>query len=294
MSGVLNSVTLPIVEHEFPISDAEFVRACQMIADVTGISMSPTKRHLVVRRLSPRLRALGLDSFDAYLNHIATGDFAEREHFCNAVTTNLTSFFRESHHFDYLAKDVVPELRARATGYRPRLRIWSAGCSTGEEPYSIAMVLRESLPDIDRWDARVLCTDIDTDVLRTGRAGLYGPDRVRGLAPARLNQWFERTGDDPAAPYRVTEPLQRLLAFKRLNLMAQWPMRGPFDVIFCRNTIIYFDRDTQRRLIERMANLLSDDGVLILGHSETLHRISDRFRLIGRTVYRKAGHGSPG
>ena len=140
----------------------------------------------------------------------------------------------------------------------------------------------------------MLCTDIDTSVLRTAKEGVYTPDRIRGLSPARLTQWFEQLGDDPATPYRATEPLRRLLAFKRLNLMSQWPMRGPFDVIFCRNTIIYFDRETQRRLIDRMASMLHDDGVLILGHSETLHRISDRFRLIGRTVYRKADRGRAG
>ncbi len=271
----------------FSMSDADFDQIRATIKDLTGINMSESKRQLVYRRLGARLKATRIDTFQAYLEHLKKGDPVELEQFTNAVTTNLTSFFRENHHFDFLAKTIIPELTAKKGNGGRRLRIWSAGCSTGEEPYSIAITLNESLKNLAQWDAKVLCTDLDSDVLNTCRAGVYSQQRVEKIPEGRLRRWFKkgRKGDEDLV--RVNPRLQELLTFKQLNLMNDWPMKGRFDVIFCRNVIIYFDKPTQRVLIDRYAEILEDGGYLILGHSESLFNVSDRFKLLGNTIYRK-------
>ena len=267
------------------LSDADFEKFRSTIKALTGINMGDSKKQLVQRRLSGRLAATASSSFSAYLQLLRDPDGREVEEFTNAVTTNLTSFFREKHHFEFLEKHFIPELPQRTGASGKRLRIWSAGCSTGEEPYSIAITLQESMPDLKSWDARVLCTDIDSQVLDTCRRGVYAADRIERV-PSRLrSRWFQRSKN--TAQVRVNPKLQELLTFKQLNLMGTWPMRGRFDLIFCRNVIIYFDKETQRRLIARFADTLSDGGYLILGHSESLYNVSDRFSLIGQTVYRK-------
>jgi chemotaxis protein methyltransferase CheR len=201
----------------------------------------------------------------------------------NAITTNLTSFFRESHHFDALERDAIPEMTSVPQRSR-RLRIWSAGCSSGEEPYSIAMSLRRSLPRIDEWDVRVLATDIDTNMIATCRAGRYEAAKAASI-PADLARKFVRPAADGLV--EMDEKLKQMIRFNTLNLLANWPMLGPFDVIFCRNVVIYFDKDTQRTLFDRFAEMLRPKGWLFIGHSESLFRVSDRFRHQGRTVYRK-------
>ena len=272
---------------EFSMSDRDFERIRSVIKDVTGINMSDSKRQLVYRRLGSRLKATGIGSFQAYLDHIREGNPAELEQFTNAVTTNLTSFFRENHHFQFLEKTVLPEAVARAARGDKRLRIWSAGCSTGEEPYSIAITLRETLKDIAQWDAKVLCTDLDSDVIETCKAGIYSMQRVEKIPPERLRRWFKKGRGSDEERVKVSPQLQELLTFKQLNLMHDWPMKGRFHLIFCRNVIIYFDKPTQRVLIDRYADILADGGYLILGHSESLFNVSDRFKLIGNTIYRK-------
>ena len=272
---------------EFTMSDAEFDEIRRVIRKLTGISMGDSKRQLVYRRLSARLKATGNSSFREYLKLLSEGDPNEVQDFANAVTTNLTSFFRESHHFDFLANRVIPEISAAQKINGKRLRIWSAGCSTGEEPYSIAMTLRESMKDIARWDARVLCTDLDTDVVATAKNGVYDSSRVEKIADKRLTRWFTKANAAGSDAVRAKDDLRSLLTFKPLNLMHEWPMKGPFDVIFCRNVIIYFDKPTQRVLIDRFANILKDGGYLIIGHSESLFNVSDRFTLLGQTTYRK-------
>jgi len=272
---------------EFALSDREFDEIRKVIKDLTGISMSASKRHLIYRRLQTRLKAIGIGTFRTYLDLLKKGDPKEREAFTNAVTTNLTSFFREQHHFDYVAQTIVPEMVRKKTDSGRRVRIWSAGCSTGEEPYSIAITLLETLENPDRWDAKLLCTDLDSDVLRTAEAGIYKQDRVEKIPPSRLRRWFEKRPAQDDDRVRANSRLRKLITFKQLNLMDEWPMRGRFDVIFCRNVVIYFDKPTQRILMDRYANILEDDGYLIIGHSESLTNVSDRFELVGQTIYRK-------
>jgi len=272
---------------EFTLSDRELKEILTVIKDMTGISMSASKRHLIYRRLQTRLKATGIGSFRNYLDFLKKGDAKEQEAFSNAVTTNLTSFFREQHHFDYLASTIIPEIMAKKANTGRRLRVWSAGCSTGEEPYSIAITLLESLENLDLWDARLLCTDLDSDVLNAGKAGIYTQDRVEKISPKRLRRWFQGNPTQGDDRLKVSSELQNLITFKQLNLMDDWPMRGRFDVIFCRNVVIYFDKPTQRVLMDRYANILEDDGYLILGHSESLSNVSDRFELQGHTIYRK-------
>jgi chemotaxis protein methyltransferase CheR len=273
---------------DFVLTDADFQRICALVHQHTGIALSDAKRQMVYGRLARRLRALKLSSFAHYVDLLESGDAAELQEFSNAITTNLTSFFRESHHFDYLAQHVLPEVvERRNTG--GRLRIWSCACSTGEEPYSIAMVLREHQRQLSGIDARILATDLDSNVLATGAAGVYGAERLQSLSPARTAEFFVEGSGARQGKARVSASLRQLITFKQLNLMHEWPMRGPFDAIFCRNVVIYFDLDTKRSLFERMARLQPPGAILFLGHSESMYRLSEQYELIGRTIYRRIG-----
>jgi chemotaxis protein methyltransferase CheR len=271
---------------DFVLSQPEFERLRQLVREHTGIALSDAKRQLVYGRLARRLRALKLDSFGAYIELIEDRDPVELEEFVNAVTTNLTSFFREPHHFDYLAREALPALVARAAGSN-RLRIWCCAASTGEEPYSIAMVLREAENSLRGWDVKLLATDLDSNVLAAGAAGVYAAERFQGMDPKRVARFFDKGGGAHAGKLRAREELRHLITFRQLNLMQDWPLRGPFDAIFCRNVIIYFDKATQRTLFERMAMLQRPGDLLFLGHSESLYRVSERYELIGRTIYRR-------
>jgi chemotaxis protein methyltransferase CheR len=275
-----------IMSGDFQLSQAEFDRIRALVREHTGISLSESKRQLVYGRLSRRLRALRMSSFSEYIELLERGEAAELEEFTNAVTTNLTSFFREPHHFEFLASDMLPEALKRNAGLR-RLRIWCCAASTGEEPYSIAMVLREAQDKLHGWDTKLLATDLDSNVLSHGRRGVYSRDRFAGMAPRRVSQFFDEVRDGAEQKLSAVDELRRLITFKQLNLMHEWPMKGPFDAIFCRNVIIYFDKETQRVLFERMAALQRPGDFLFLGHSESLYRVSDRYELIGRTIYRR-------
>lgn len=271
---------------DFALSRAEFDRLRELVRQHTGIALSESKRQLIYGRLARRLRALRMDSFGDYIGLLEGGDARELEEFVNAVTTNLTAFFREQHHFEFLARELLPGLVARDPGTR-RLRLWCCAASTGEEPYSIAMVLREAQDLLSGWDVKLLATDLDSAVLATAAAGVYGEDRCKGMDTRRLRRFFEKGGGAQAGKLRAREELRRMITFKQLNLMDEWPMQGPFDAIFCRNVVIYFDKDTQRALFERMASLQRPGDFLFLGHSESLYRVSDRYELIGRTIYRR-------
>jgi chemotaxis protein methyltransferase CheR len=272
--------------NDYVLTDAQFHRIRQLVREHTGISLSEAKRQLVYGRLSRRLRALKLDSFAEYLELLEQGGAAELEEFTNAITTNLTSFFREPHHFEYLASDVLPKIVARDTGVR-RARIWCCAASTGEEPYSIAMVLREAQELLNGFDVKLLATDLDSAVLAHGAAGIYTADRFKSVSGARMSRFFRKGTGEYAGHYRAQDELRKLITFKQLNLMHEWPVRGPFDAIFCRNVIIYFDKDTQRTLFARMAALQRPGDILFLGHSESLYRVSDQYELVGRTIYRR-------
>ena len=275
----------PTVAREFAFSDLEFARLRQLVHAHTGIALSDAKRELVYGRLGRRLRALGLSSFAEYCELIDTGERADLQELTNAITTNLTFFFRENHHFEHLAAETLRQL-AQTTDGKRRLRIWSAGCSTGEEPYSLAISVREA-PDLFRgWDVKLLATDIDSNVLATAAAGIYREDGFKGVSDQRLQRWFAPAAGRPG--YREAgADLKSLISFRQLNLLGPWPMSGPFDVIFCRNVVIYFDKDTQRKLFARMAELQAPGGWLFVGHSENLNSITDRYKLVARTVYRR-------
>ena len=271
---------------DFKLTDAEFNRIRQLVREHTGISLSDAKRQLVYGRLARRLRALKLADFSSYIELLERGDPVELEEFTNAVTTNLTSFFRESHHFDFLAQEALPAIVARDGGLR-RLRIWCCAASTGEEPYSISMVLRECASLLTGWDTKLLATDLDSAVLAAGSAGVYTAERFEKMSAARTRNFFTPVPGGIEGRLRAREELRNLITFKQLNLMHEWPVRGPFDAIFCRNVIIYFDKDTQRALFARMAALQRPGDILFLGHSESLYRVSDQYELVGRTIYRR-------
>jgi chemotaxis protein methyltransferase CheR len=268
---------------EFHLSDREFEEIRRLVREHTGISLAESKRELVYSRLVRRLRRLSLRTFAEYLELLGRGERAELEEFSNAITTNLTSFFREAHHFEFLSDTVLASLEKRNAATR-RLRIWSAGCSTGEEPYSIAIALQESMARFRGWDVRILATDLDSQVVAHAQAGEYKSDRFEKMADRRCERWFEETrpGTRTASP-----ELKALITFRQLNLMHPWPFKGPFDVIFCRNVVIYFDKETQRALFGRMAELQREDDHLFIGHSESLFKVCDRYQLIGKTMYRK-------
>lgn len=274
-------------EREFIITDKDFEVLRQLVNYYTGINLSESKRELVYSRLAGRLRKNNLRKFSDYCKLLQEDTEGEEvTFFRNAITTNLTSFFREQHHFDYLKNTILHEYKSNPTP-KKRLRIWSAGCSTGEEPYSIAMVLKESncLP-VD-CDTKILATDIDSSVLNTATEGAYPVDKTQQIAPHRIKKWFLSKRSRKDGKIQLSGELKKYITFKELNLMREWPMKGPFDIIFCRNVLIYFSKPTQKVLIERFANLLTDNGYLFIGHSESLFRITDRFKLVGQTIYKK-------
>jgi chemotaxis protein methyltransferase CheR len=272
---------------EFEFDHQDFLALRTLIKKMTGITLADSKEELVYGRVSRRLRSLGLSSFSEYRQRLEFGDQAELVEFCNAMTTNLTAFFRESHHFDYLRDHLLLPRRSDRDGSR-RIRIWSAACSTGEEAYSIAMTVCENIPDWRRWDIKILATDLDSKVLARAQHGVYAQDRVKGLHAQRLTQFFAARREGGNEVYEVAPDLKQLITFKQLNLMHDLPMSGPFDAIVCRNVIIYFDKDTQRELFERIARLQRRDDLLFLGHSESLFRVTNAYALIGKTIYRRA------
>jgi chemotaxis protein methyltransferase CheR len=288
MNQAASMAANPGVSGDFALTDADFERLCELVRAHTGIALSEAKRQMVYGRLVRRLRALKLANFADYVQLLEEADQLELQEFTNAITTNLTSFFREAHHFDYLAEHLLPGVAAR-TGGAGRLRIWSCACSTGEEPYSIAMVLREQRARLSGIDAKILATDLDSNVLATGAAGVYPADRLRAVSPARAAEFFKQGSGQHQGSVKVAACLRQLITFKQLNLMQDWPMRGRFDAIFCRNVVIYFDLETKRALFQRMAQLQPPGALLFLGHSESLYRISDHYELIGRTIYRRIG-----
>ncbi len=273
-------------KREFAYEDRHFDFLREIVAKQSGISLTEAKRELVYGRIARRIRALGLEDFDDYCKFLEQRGDEELGNFINAITTNLTSFFREQHHFDFLGKELLPRLK-QERGNKPTIKIWCAGCSTGEEPYSVAITARESLPGSESDNVRILATDIDTNVVNTAAAGVYDTSRVEGMPETQVKRWFHRGSGDNEGKVKVRETLQEIIKFMPLNLMDEWPVKGPVDVIFCRNVVIYFDKDTQKGLFDRYADLMTENGYLIIGHSESLFNVCDRFELTGRTIYRK-------
>jgi chemotaxis protein methyltransferase CheR len=267
---------------ECELTAAQFMRITGMLYEHCGIRMREGKEGLVRARLAKRLRKLGLPDFEAYLafvqNDPSRAEFAEM---IDALTTNKTSFLREASHFDFLRDEVLPTLRGSA-------RIWSAGCSSGEEPYTLAMLLNESMPDQARRNARILATDISHRVLATARAGSYPLEQMSDVPADWLRRYWTRNRQPDGRELCEAGPaLRQLVQFAKLNLMEPWPMQGPFDAILCRNVMIYFDKQTQQRLVERYWALLRPGGHLFVGHSESLTGLTHRFRYVQPAVYVK-------
>ncbi|MBU1237129.1 MAG: hypothetical protein KJ634_07295 [Gammaproteobacteria bacterium] len=265
---------------EFIFTQADFERVRALIRERAGIALAPAKQDMVYSRLVRRVRALGLTKFEDYLRRLDQDDKLEWETFINSLTTNLTSFFREAHHFETFAR------QATDSKQRP-FRVWCAAASTGEEPYSLAIAACEAF-DSYTPPVQILASDIDTHVLATAARGIYDPERVERIAESRVRRFFtiEKSGD-----VRVRSELQRLISFSRINLLDRdWPIQGPLDAIFCRNVMIYFDKPIQHQILARFRPLLRPDGLLYAGHSESFLHAADLFHPIGRTVYERSDH----
>ncbi len=272
-------------EYEFTARDFEQVR--KLIYEHAGISLSANKQDMVYSRLSRRLREKGLTRFCDYLQILETADKAEWQAFTNSLTTNLTSFYREAHHFPILGEHLAQRWRAS----RAPLTVWCCAASTGEEPYTIAITAIEALKD-DAANVRILATDLDTNVLAKADAGVYDMERIEAIAPERAKRFFLRGSGGNAGSVKVRPELRKLITFRQQNLLdAKWPIRGPFDVIMCRNVMIYFDKDTQRQILEKFAPLLKSDGLLFAGHSESFFHSAHLFKLRGKTIYELAAKG---
>ena len=272
--------SLPTNDREFVFSAADFERVRALIYKHAGISLSPVKQDMVYSRLARRLRARGDKTFAEYLDR-AEREPAEWETFVNSLTTNLTSFFREAHHFDILAE------RLKKHAGRNPVRIWCSAASTGEEPYSLAITACEAFNSMTP-PVQIVATDIDTNVLTTARGGVYGMDRVERLSRERMQRFFLKGTGSQAGFVRVRPELQRLIEFQRINLLDRtWALQGPFDIMFCRNVMIYFDKPTQYDILKRFVPLLKTDGLLFAGHSESFLHAADIFRSLGRTVYER-------
>ncbi len=273
------------VRREFHFTEEDFNYIRELVYKVSGIQLSDVKQDMVYSRLARRLRTLKLTRFSDYCRYIEDNYGQEITNTINAITTNLTHFFREEHHFDTLKQRIIPELIKNQPRGK-RLRIWSAGCSTGEEPYSIAISLLETLPNVSQWNAKILATDLDSNVVATCKAGIYDKQRIDPVEPRLASKWFSDCSEN-ANRVIVDDKLKEYIAFKRLNLMNDWPIKGPFDVIFCRNVLIYFDKPTQQKLFSRFYELLAPEGYLFLGHSEQLGEFQKHFTLLGKTSFKK-------
>jgi chemotaxis protein methyltransferase CheR len=273
---------------EFPLRSEDFEYLTSLIYQRSGIVLGSQKENMLYSRLARRLRELRLRSFGDYCRLIRSDRGADEIHLLvNAVTTNLTRFFRENHHFEHLSQVVIGGVVAKASALKnPRLRIWSAGCSSGEEPYSIALTVSERIPNLACWDARILATDLDSSMVAKAKLGTYSGTAIEQVPKGLRTRYFQ-PDRDRRERWMVTDAVRALITFKQLNLLATWPMKGPFDVIFCRNVMIYFNAATKATLVRRFAELLKPQGWLYVGHSESLLDERASFRLQGRTIYQK-------
>ncbi len=264
------------------LKEEQFQKICRIVKENSGINLKTGKEALVKARLLKRIRELGFRSYDEYIRFIGSPEGChEITHMIDAITTNKTSFFREYPHFQFLSDVILKEIQNK------RLRIWSAACSSGEEPYSIAITLFEAIPNILTWDIKILATDISLEMLRKAKIGVYHHEALRDLPKQLIAKYF-----DPECGgnyFRIRREVKELIYFAYLNLMGDWPMKGPFDVIFCRNVMIYFDKPTQQALVNRFWGLIRPGGYLLVGHSEGLVSISHGFKYIRPATYKKPG-----
>ncbi|MGY5778572.1 protein-glutamate O-methyltransferase CheR [Rhizobium sp. LEGMi135b] len=275
---------------EYPLTRRDLSEIAAMIYADAGISLNESKASLVYSRLSKHIRALGLSSFRDYCALVSSpaGSSARRE-MLSHLTTNFTRFFRENHHFDHLRDEVLPGLLARAKA-GGRVRIWSAACSDGQEPYSIALTVLALMPNVADFDFKILATDIDPKILGLARAGAYDENSLETISPAMRKQWFQEVNLQGRRKFQIDDRVKRLITFNELNLLGQWPFKGMFDVVFCRNVVIYFDEPTQTKIWTRFAGQLHDQGHLYIGHSERVAGEAKHvFDNIGITTYRYLG-----
>ena len=275
---------------EFALTWDDFRTIKDALHADAGIALDDSKVTLVYSRLAKRLRALGLENFRAYCALIQSRDGVdERQRMLAALTTNVTRFFREPHHFEHLKAHVLPPLLAAAQRGTP-VRIWSAGCSTGQEPYSIALTILSMLPNAPNLDVRILATDIDTNVLGVARQGEYADELVRDIPADLRSRWVKRGGRGDRATWTMTDDVRELVRFRELNLIQDWPMKRPFHVLFCRNVVIYFNEDTQSGIWRRFADALVPKGTLFIGHSErVMGPAQSRFVTVALTTYALKG-----
>ncbi len=263
------------------LKDNHFHYICSIVNQLSGIVLNEGKRTLVKSRISKRIRALKLQSFEQYVDYLnSQTDSQEISKMIDVITTNKTSFFREPVHFDYLTEKIFPELKSH------RIRFWSAACSSGEEPYSLAMLLREKISDIDKRDVKILATDISSSMRDRAVNASYKKDHISHLPVEYLNKYFYKI-KGLEEQYKIKDNIQNMVQVSLLNLMDHWPMKGPFDVIFCRNVMIYFDTQTQEKLVNRFWDLLPANGYLFVGNAECLSRIAHKFKYVNPAIYKK-------
>ena len=292
MSDLRQSPDEVMASGEYPLTRRDLQQIASMIYSDAGIFLNDTKASLVYSRLSKHIRQLGLRGFRDYCDLVSSpAGAAERKEMLSFLTTNFTRFFRENHHFEHLKNEVLPALvqRAKSGG---RVRIWSAACSDGQEPYSIALTVLSVLPNAADYDFKILATDIDPKILALARAGAYDENALETVTQPMRKQWFTEVDVNGRRKWQVDDKLKKLITFNELNLLGNWPFKGPFDVIFCRNVVIYFDKPTQMRIWSRFAENLPVGGHLYIGHSERVSGESkDWFDNIGITTYRYLGKG---
>lgn len=281
-------IGLTLLQDSLVLTDQEFERISQLVYGHCGIDLHDGKKELVRSRLAKLVRKYNTTSFDEYLN-LVEADSSDKmmTELTDAISTNLTSFFRESQHFDFLSNRLIPEIIAGKREKCSKIRCWSAGCSTGEEPYTLAITLLESLKQEPMWDIKILATDISSRVLQWAQQGLYDDQRVEPVPQSLKTRYLTQVRQNGRTLYQVGPMLKKVIVFKYLNLMEPFPFKGPLDFIFCRNVMIYFDKPTQQRLVNRYWEVLDRGGYLFTGHSESLTGISHKFRYVQPTIYRK-------
>jgi chemotaxis protein methyltransferase CheR len=276
----MNEYDKSVQKREFEYNQSDFLFIKKILHEKSGIELHEGKEVMVYSRLARRLKELNMSSFKSYCDFVSNPEGAsELMQMVNALTTNLTHFFRENHHFEHLKNIILPA--HLSSDKKHKMRIWSAGCSTGEEPYSIAMTVLEN-PQIKSMDFKILATDIDTNVVATAQKGEYQDGSA--IPASYISKYCD---EKPGGKIQIKQPVKSLIQFNPLNLQDGWPMNGPFDVIFCRNTVIYFSKKTQAVLFDRFANILSPDGWLFIGHSESLYNVTERFELVDKSIYRR-------
>ncbi len=268
------------------LSDDEFNKLRSLVFKVSGISLADTKKELVISRFSRRVKGLKLNSFSEYYNLLVSpSGFTEVQNFINSITTNKTDFFRESHHFDFIISNFIPEILAK--GKKP-VRIWSAACSTGEEPYTIAMVMHRHLVEPYSIPVKIFASDIDTNALKTASAGVYDSQTISPIPEHYLKRYFLRGKDNNKGLFKIKNEIREMVTFKKLNFIAEeYPITNTFDIIFCRNVIIYFNAETKKLVISKILRFLNEGGYLMMGHSETLFNIIDGLVYLKNTIYQK-------